>query len=147
MFNFRGVRAEKKDDELFFINKTKLKIDEETESVEPPKKKKLTLEEKMKNLNCYKNLQPDPHSAPSQEKPMLKPKENSRRQATLVKNNEVKYSARLQAKCRQKTVVNDKENDDKAKERFYVLTESKFEKNIWSKNNSVHTELYLTCCE
>jgi len=85
MINLSGLKADKKDDELFYINKTKLPLNEAGD-VEPSSKrpKRLTLEEKMSNLNCYKNLQPDPNSLPAHVvRSITKPDRDSKRQTKL----------------------------------------------------------------
>lgn len=80
------MKADKKDEELFFINKAKLPLNEAGDVIETASKRpqKLTLEEKMNNLNCYKNLQPDPNSFPAHIiRPANKPDKESRRQKNL----------------------------------------------------------------
>ncbi len=57
------MRAEKRDDELFYISKSKLNLDEP--NADTMKKKKQTLQEKLNNMHCYKHLKPDVHSAPA----------------------------------------------------------------------------------
>ncbi len=94
--------AEKRDSELFYINKTKLNIieDEDSKKLQPPqKKRKLTLEEKMKNLNCYRNLQPDPHSAPLHHvNPKMQPELDSKRQKKIIKLKSRKAKSILKKK-------------------------------------------------
>lgn len=83
-----GVVAEKKDSDLFYINKTKLNIKVDEDQIEPALKKqrKLTLKEKMENLNCYKSLKPDPMSAPVHHvNPKKQPDIDSKRQKKLEK--------------------------------------------------------------
>ncbi len=59
----------------------------EGEPVEPVKRKRMTLEEKMNNMHCYKNLKPDPNSFEAHDvRQLTKPDENSKRQATLKGN-------------------------------------------------------------
>ena len=80
--------AEKKDSDLFYINKTKLNIKVDEDQIEPALKKqrKLTLKEKMENLNCYKSLKPDPMSAPVHHvNPKKQPDIDSKRQKKLEK--------------------------------------------------------------
>lgn len=98
-----GARADKKDDELFFINKTKLSLNEDGEPI-VQKRKRMTLEEKMNNLHCYKNLKPDPNSFPVHDvRQLTKPDVNSKRQATLMEKRAKKMQRLLGAKCRQNT--------------------------------------------
>jgi len=65
LFNLKsGVRAEKRDEELYFISKTDAS-DQQQQQQQQQKKRKLSLEEKMASLNCYRLLIPDTeHSAP-----------------------------------------------------------------------------------
>ena len=60
-----GVRAEKRDEELYFISKTDASSQHQQQQQQQHKKRKLSLEEKMASLNCYRLLRPDTeHSAP-----------------------------------------------------------------------------------
>ncbi len=75
------------------------------------KTKKLTLQEKMDSLNCYRNLRPDVNSAPAHIVRDIKPaKEGSKRQLKIKRLETKKFKSRLSAKKRVKTSDKDKEN-------------------------------------
>ena len=107
------MRAEKKDEDLFFISKTKSNLDgeDQKENLSKIKKPKLSLEEKMKNLACYRNLKPDPHSAPvpSVNRCSKSPIENSNRQEKLKEKLAKVYKKKLDKKKSTK-LDNKKEN-------------------------------------
>ena len=80
-----GVRADKPDEDLYYINK------KDINSNLGAKKPKLTLQEKLDNLNCYRLLRPDTeNSAPAHIVTIRQePCKDSKRQAKL---NERKLS-------------------------------------------------------
>lgn len=101
-----------------------MSLNEEGEPI-VQKRKRMTLEEKMNNMHCYKNLKPDPNSFPAHDvRQLTKPDENSKRQATLngikimkvtlklislnyfiviIEKRSKKMQRLLAAKCRQNT--------------------------------------------
>lgn len=96
-----GARADKKDDELFFINKKKLDLNNEGE-ISNKRPKRLTLEEQMSNLNCYKNLKPDPNSLPIHDvRQLTKPDRFSKRQTSLNERKTKDMKRKLLAKSRE----------------------------------------------
>ena len=82
-------------------------INEDTGEVEAPKKKaKLTIQEKLNSLNCYRNLLPDEHSAPAHiVRELKKPVEDSKRQLRKKQVEAKKFKSILEKKK-----INDKEN-------------------------------------
>lgn len=117
-----GVRADKKDDELFFINKKKLEINQEGDLVQPnTRPKRLTLEEKLSNMKCYQNLSPDPNSLPIHLiRPITKADPNSKRQLNLNERKAKKMKRNLLAKKRENSycaqLANEIENNDSKNE-------------------------------
>ena len=104
----------------------------------PAKKKpRLTLEEKMNQLNCYKNLKPDPNSAPAHViRSLTKPDVTSKRQAVLKKIELQKLQARMNAKKRQKkpqlaATIDDTKSEFKEK-KLNIILDAKFNKNLWT---------------
>ncbi len=143
----RGVRAEKKDAELFFINKTKLPLTEEGD-VPAKKKPRLTLEEKMNQLNCYKNLKPDPNSAPAHViRSLTKADVTSKRQAVLKKIELQKLQARMNAKKRQKKprveATIDEDTSGFKEKKLNIILDAKFNKNLWT--SSLRNFLNFIC--
>lgn len=141
---FRGVLSEKRDEDLFFINKEKTSINEDV--VSSKKKKNLSLEEKLGNLRCYKNLQPDPLSYPAHViNNNLKPDENSKRQQKLQekkaiksKNKLSKIAFRLETNKENTIVLKNNLKKKKInktvtrpKDRKNLIIETNFEKDIW----------------
>ena len=83
--------AEKKDEELFVINKKPTKLYEEADEDENKgddllkRKAKKSLDEKLKSLGCYRNLNPDPISAPAHiVRQNKEARPNSKRQVKLA---------------------------------------------------------------
>ncbi|RNA22811.1 glioma tumor suppressor candidate region protein 2 [Brachionus plicatilis] len=155
--NHGGVISEKKDEDLFFIQKEK-KTNLIDENEEPAPKKRLSLEEKLENLKCYKNLQPDSLSCPAHIINInQRPDKNSKRQQKL-KEKQVKLSKNeLQNILKSKEI--DKENTitlkdiikkkkktnkivSRTKDRKNVIIETKFEQDIWkAKKEPVKNEI------
>lgn len=148
-----GARADKKDDELFFINKTKLPLNEEGDLVEPVSKrpKRQTLAEKMENLNCYKNLKPDPNSLPAHNVWVIpKPDEESKRQKEILERKAKKMQRKLGAKSRKssycaklaKDLIENEEVESfeiKKRKKSKVLP-AEFKENFTEKKLNVHLE-------
>jgi hypothetical protein len=147
---FRGVRAEKTDQELFFINKTKSELNDNKEKPKA-KKPKLSLQEKLSNLRCYNNLKPDPYSAPVhllRHRP--KAQEGSKRQASMRKNSALKNQSSRNAltsktdsenennKNSQDESTSDDQQKDKEnllKRKQDVLIETNFQNDLWASNS------------
>jgi hypothetical protein len=134
------VRAEKKNEELFYVSKKKLPLDENDMPQVPKKKARLSLEEKMANLACYRNLKPDPNSAPAHNvRTFVKPVENSSRQKMLSERMAKKYTARLQAKKRVRSKYEQPAEPDKKARKTNILTEANFNTDIWSKKKQAYS--------
>jgi len=152
-----GVRAEQKDEELFYISKTKLNLNDET-GLPDGKRRKLTLQEKMDSLNCYRNLKPDVNSAPAHIVRDIKlAKEGSKRQLKIKRLETKKFKSRSEAKKRVKTDgTTDKENlilasdidvanlnrmeDKKLKDKRLescneITMEAEFNKDVWTSSD------------
>ena len=134
-----GVRAEKPDEELFFISKSKLNLNESGDGVEAPvevvKKKKLTLQEKLDNMHCYKHLKPDVHSAPAHvvDKKIVADPESKRQRILRERATNAKKAAELSAR-----IESGVDNSSQAKRvkptsgdlEFTLSTD--FNKNLWT---------------
>jgi len=96
----------------------------------------------MNNLGCYRNLKPDPHSAPALLKSHQQPEEDSKRQIKLKNNQMITHQTRLKAKKRaNKRKANDSENDSNGKSKkkpgeykTQKVLETDFTKNLWTSN-------------
>jgi hypothetical protein len=91
-------------------------------------------------MACYRNLMPDPNSAPAlRQNSITPPIEDSKSQAKKIEHLTKKFIARLNAKKRAKTaqrLLNPEktvDKDAKKKDRYYVLTQTDFKNDIWSK--------------
>jgi hypothetical protein len=108
-------------------------LDENDQPQVPKKKARLSLEEKMANLACYRNLKPDPNSAPAiNTRNLAKPDESSKRQKALSERLAIKYTARLQAKKRVLNKYEKPAEPDKRARKTHVLTQADFNTDIWS---------------
>lgn len=131
-----GIRSEKANEELFFIDKTKGSIDvnkddEEKDSFKNDLKKSKKLELELNNLKCYRNLLPDPFGAPKHFTYSFKPKNpNSNRSNRYIEREAKKLEAEIEKK--KKKPVNINEKDVKA---------YKFDTDLWgNENKQVITE-------
>ena len=93
----------------------------------------------MNNLGCYRNLKPDPHSAPALLKSHQQPEEESKRQLKLKNNQMITYQTRLKAKKKANKKAKNPENDENAKKeekigerKFQKVLEADFNKNLWT---------------
>lgn len=125
--------SEKKDEELFVINKkpiiTKDELEAELESDKSVRRKgKKSLEEKLNNLSCYRNLKPDIISAPAHIVGHKKtPKPNSKRQAKIAETVEKKHKRKaVETKAKQAP-----KKAKLSKEKYNVLYETKPD-DIWN---------------
>ncbi|CAF0745882.1 unnamed protein product [Brachionus calyciflorus] len=146
-----GVLSEKKDEDLFYIHKEKIPNEISEEEIQPRKKQRLSLEEKLSNLKCYKNLQPDPASYPAHiVNDKKKPDETSKRQQKLKERRTKLLSVKKRTQKLSKK-DNEKENtvilNDIVKkkrkvktvilrpdDRKNVILAADFERDIWNKN-------------
>lgn len=97
----RGLLADKKDEELFVINKKPIQVNEEDTlgRHRSARKSAKNLEEKLNNLGCYRNLKPDPISAPAHlVRHRKSPDPDSRRQAKLSEASEKKVKTKKRFK-------------------------------------------------
>ncbi len=114
---------------MFYISKQA--INEPAE-----KKRKLTLKEKMENLNCYRNLKPDVNSLPALSvSSKQKPDQLSKRQLKLKeKKAETKQKLLAKKKKNLETSSTSNKNDSssKKKPKVDVTLNAEFEKDLWN---------------
>lgn len=132
-----GLLVEKKDEDLFYIQKAK--SNDVQQSQQEIKKKKLKLEDKLKNLNCYRHLKPDPISAPPlvTNQDLNPPKRRSKRQQklTLHKANLNDKKSQLN---KNKLNTNNKTIVDKTNKQIVdVSFETSFGTNSWKKGLTI----------
>ena len=133
----RGVRAEKKDEELFYINKTKLP--DELVDAPPAKRQKLSFEEKMKNLKCYRMLEPDPISAPAhvhevRKEPLVDSKQQSKKREVLAR--------KAKKFIKNKKLPDPNEVVDKHVRKFHKQLETDFGKDIWKSELTSYRQIF-----
>lgn len=126
----------KKDEELFVINKKPTNLAQLHEDNEEggdsvlKKKGKKSLDEKLNNLGCYRNLRPDPISAPAHIVAHRKdPQPDSKRQAKL---SEKKAKAVKKLKTENNGKASEtKKSKSKNGEKFDVFYETNPVSDIW----------------
>ena len=135
-----GVRAEKPDTDLFYINKASITAGDAKKRV------KLSLEEKMNNLHCYRLLRPDTeHSAPAHIVNIKQtPDHSSKRQTKLRQLKARKFTNIMKHKKDNSADYDPDENaawPAKIKKvkpivpKTQVQLEADFDKDLWTSNN------------
>lgn len=130
--------AEKKDEELFVINKKPTKLYEEGDEDEnkgdelSKRKARKSLDEKLKSLGCYRNLNPDPISAPAHlVRQNKEPRPNSKRQAKLAEKAKKKTELDKKTKKAAYQAAQPVAKKTKGGDKFDVYFETKPTDDIW----------------